>query len=87
VHLNKIFNTLINWRDFRLKLFVQGIVDGILASTLVVLFRLILEKSDLWLQQLYTVLRSGSSWPISATSRSVSLCFSTYLITAIWMRK
>ncbi len=62
MHLSRIFNTLINWRNFRLKLFVQGIVVGVFASTLIVLFRLILEQSELFLQYIYTVLRSGNSW-------------------------
>lgn len=58
--LNRIFNTFINWQNFRLKLFVQGIVVGIFASTLVVLFRWILEKSELWLKHLYMLIRSGN---------------------------
>ncbi len=81
VHSNRIFNTLINWRNFRLKLFVQGIVVGILASTLVVLFRFILEKSDLWLQHLYSVLRSGSPWLLLIWG--MALIFIAYLIGTI----
>ena len=81
MHLNKIFNTIINWRDFRLKLFAQGIVVGIFASTLVVLFRFILEKSDLWLQHLYTVLRSGSPWFLLIWA--MVLIFIAYLLGTI----
>lgn len=58
--LNKVFNAIINWRNFRLKLFFQGIMVGIFAGMLVVLFRYILEKSDSWLQHLYTILHSGN---------------------------
>ncbi|MEN6463500.1 MAG: ClC family H(+)/Cl(-) exchange transporter [Syntrophomonas sp.] len=43
-----------------MKLFVQGIVVGIFASTLVVVFRWILEKSDLWLENFYVLIRSGN---------------------------
>lgn len=46
MHFNRLFDTIIRWRDFRLKLFVQGIVVGLLASTLVLLFRFTLEKAD-----------------------------------------
>jgi len=60
VHHHKIFNPLINWRNFRLKLFVQGIVVGIFAGTMVVLFRYILEKADIWLKQFYTFVHSGN---------------------------
>ncbi len=64
MHSSRIFDTLINWRNFRLKLFVQGIVVGLFASTLVVLFRFILERSDLFLQQLYAFWGSGNPWLI-----------------------
>ncbi|NLW91996.1 MAG: ClC family H(+)/Cl(-) exchange transporter [Syntrophomonadaceae bacterium] len=57
---HKIFNPLINWRNFRLKLFVQGIVVGIFAGTIVVIFRYILEKADIWLKLFYTYVRSGN---------------------------
>jgi len=60
VHHHKIFDALINWRNFRLKLFVQGIVVGIFAGTMVVFFRYILEKADIWLKQFYTLVRSGN---------------------------
>jgi H+/Cl- antiporter ClcA len=66
VNSNRIFDAIINWRDFRFKLFIQGIVVGLFASTLVVLFRFILEKSVLWLQYLYTFIRSGSPWLLLA---------------------
>lgn len=60
MHHNRIFNTFINWRNFRLKLFVQGIVVGIFASTLVVSFRWILEKSDIGLKNFYSFVHSGN---------------------------
>jgi H+/Cl- antiporter ClcA len=62
MELNNILAAIINWRNFRLKIFFQGIVVGIFASILVVMFRFVLEKADGWLQQLYTILRSGSPW-------------------------
>lgn len=81
MHLNRIFDTLINWRNFRLKLFVQGIVVGLFAGTLVSLFRFILEKSDLWLQHLYSVLRSGSPWLLLIWG--LVLVFIAYLLGTI----
>ncbi|MEN6348846.1 MAG: ClC family H(+)/Cl(-) exchange transporter [Syntrophomonas sp.] len=59
-NISKVLKGLINWRDFRLKLFAQGILVGIFAGTLVVFFRFILEKAEFFLQRLYTVLRSGN---------------------------
>lgn len=78
---HSIFNTITKWRNFRLKLFVQGIVVGIFASTLVVLFRFILEKTYLWLQHLYTVLRSGN--PGLLLVLGFALIFIAYLLGTI----
>lgn len=81
MQLNRIFDILINWRNFRLKLFAQGIVVGLFAGTLVVLFRFILEQSDLWLQHLYSVLRSGSPWILLAWA--IALVFIACLLGTI----
>lgn len=78
MHSNHIFEILVNWRNFRLKLFLQGIVVGLFAGTVVVLFRLILEQSYWWLQHLYALLRSGSPWLLFVWA--MVLVFIAYLL-------
>lgn len=78
MQLTHIFDTLINWRNFRLKLFVQGIVVGLFAGTLVVLFRFILQQSETYLPQLYSLIRSGSPWFLLIWT--ITLIFIAYLL-------
>ncbi|HEX3012003.1 MAG TPA: chloride channel protein, partial [Syntrophomonadaceae bacterium] len=80
MQLNHILDALINWRNFRLKLFLQGIVVGLFAGTLVVLFRFILKQSEVFLPHLYSVF-SGKPWllPIWAAI----LIFTAYLLGTI----
>ncbi|WP_003540819.1 H(+)/Cl(-) exchange transporter ClcA [Desulfotomaculum nigrificans] len=53
---SNVLTTFINWRDFRLKIFFEGIFIGLAAGIAVVLFRYMLEQAELLRQRLYVVL-------------------------------
>ncbi|QNB47973.1 hypothetical protein BR63_17930 [Thermanaerosceptrum fracticalcis] len=52
--------TLNHWMDFRFKLFLEGILIGFIAGFVIVFYRLLLEKADLFREIVYTNLKS--SW-------------------------
>ncbi|HZW82021.1 MAG TPA: H(+)/Cl(-) exchange transporter ClcA [Candidatus Deferrimicrobium sp.] len=54
-HWAKIFH----WRDFRLQVFVEGIIVGLFAGIVSVAFRYLLEKADWLRNRLYVVISSG----------------------------
>ncbi len=49
---------IIHKRSFRVRLFFEGILTGLAAGIIVVLFRYILQESSTWLERLYPFLRS-----------------------------
>ncbi len=51
---SKILN---HWWDFRLKLFAEGILSGVIVGLLVVLFRLLIEKADNLRNDIYPYLQ------------------------------
>lgn len=58
-----MFNTLegiIHKRRFRIRLFFEGILTGLLTGTVVVLFRYILQLAAAWLENLYSFLGTHS---------------------------
>ncbi len=58
-----IKNLLQHWQDFRLKLFFEGILAGVLAGAVVVCFRLVLAWAGPQRDKLFAFLRSGAfSW-------------------------
>lgn len=61
---NNTHAAYIHWRDFRLKIFVEGIVIGLLAGALVVAFRYALEKAEQLRGDIYVLLHTGGLWPI-----------------------
>lgn len=54
---SKVLN---RWWDFRLKLFAESILSGALVGIIVVLFRLLIEKSEIIRQQIYLFLQFQS---------------------------
>lgn len=48
---------VIHWRDFKLKLFIEGVFVGLLSGMVGVAFRFVLEKADLWRAELFPWLR------------------------------
>ncbi len=54
----------IQWRDFRLKIFLEGIVIGLLAGVLVVAFRYSLEKAEQLREDVYILLHTSGFWPV-----------------------
>jgi H+/Cl- antiporter ClcA len=48
--------------DFRFKLFLEGILIGFIAGFVIVFYRLLLEKADLFREIVYTNLKSHSWW-------------------------
>ncbi|MEN6391552.1 MAG: ClC family H(+)/Cl(-) exchange transporter [Syntrophomonas sp.] len=58
-----MFNTLegiIHKRRFRVRLFFEGILTGLITGTVVVLFRYILQQASAWLERLYAYLGTHS---------------------------
>ena len=51
-----LLSPLFQWRDFRLKLFVEAILIGFLSGALVVFFRFMLEKSEEVRDHIYLLL-------------------------------
>jgi len=58
----KQLNILLNWRSFKLRLFLRGILVGLFAGSIVVFFRYCLEKADYFLQMLYSFLHNNNPW-------------------------
>lgn len=52
--------TLTHWSDFRLQLFVEGILIGIVAGIVVVLYRILLEDAEALREQVYHHLQGGN---------------------------
>ncbi|CUH94970.1 hypothetical protein P22_1039 [Propionispora sp. 2/2-37] len=44
--LSKVYYSLLHWHDFRMKLFVEGILSGLFAGIIIVAFRFLLEKAE-----------------------------------------
>lgn len=80
-----IYDILLHWRDFRLKLFFEGIVIGLLAGTVVVLFRFLLEHAELLRGKIYTVLRASS--PGTTVLWFLALILISYLLVIIVQRE
>lgn len=59
------YNILTGWRDFRFKLFMEGIFLGLLVGITVVVFRVLIEQAELYRQKLYVLLRIDGAWAIA----------------------
>jgi len=57
-----VFRALLKWRSFRLKIFVEGVVVGLLAGVVVLMFRYSLEQAELWRARIYQAI-SHHFWP------------------------
>lgn len=57
--IKEVRTALLLWRDFRLKLFVEGILVGLIAGAIVVAFRYALEFSEASREALYRYMLSG----------------------------
>jgi len=53
---------ILHKRRFRVRLFFEGILIGLVTGSIVVLFRYILQLSSLWLENLYTLLGTHELW-------------------------
>jgi len=58
--IKEVHHTLLQWRDFRLKLFVEGILVGLIAGAIVVAFRYALESAEAFREALYRYMLSGN---------------------------
>lgn len=54
----ELYHPVIHWRDFRLKIFIEGIMIGIVSGSIVVAFRFILEKAETWRAKLFPFLQA-----------------------------
>lgn len=61
---NSIYYDIFHWKDFRLKVFFEGIIIGLLAGTLTVLFRYLLELLGDLRGKLYIFLKTNGILPI-----------------------
>ncbi len=53
-----IYGSLFRWKDFRLQIFVEGIIVGLFAGGVSVAFRYLLEKSDFVRDEIYGSIRT-----------------------------
>ncbi len=59
-----VYHDLFHWKDFRLKIFIEGILIGLLSGILIVLFRAALELMDNLRGKLYLILKANGILPI-----------------------
>ncbi|OPJ64427.1 ClC family H(+)/Cl(-) exchange transporter [Clostridium oryzae] len=53
-----IYNTLFHWSSLKLKLVIEGIAVGLITGLIVVLYRFLLEKSVIFIDNIYIALKS-----------------------------
>jgi H+/Cl- antiporter ClcA len=73
---NNAHTAYVHWKDFRLKIFFEGIIIGLLAGLLVVAFRYTLEKAEQLREYVYILLHIYGLW-------SVILWFTILVIISI----
>ncbi|MCR4429825.1 MAG: ClC family H(+)/Cl(-) exchange transporter [Tepidanaerobacteraceae bacterium] len=56
-----IYNTLVNWKNFKQKLIAEGLAIGIAAGAVAALYRFIIKEADLFREQIYHNLRASSN--------------------------
>lgn len=59
---NKTSSVLNHWIDFRFKLFLEGILIGLVAGIVIVLYRVLLEEAEELRIILYSFIKYGSLW-------------------------
>ncbi|WP_378956735.1 ClC family H(+)/Cl(-) exchange transporter [Pelosinus sp. sgz500959] len=57
--LSKVYYSLTHWQDFRLKLFGEGILIGVFAGIIIVLFRYFIEQAEELRGGVYNYLQTG----------------------------
>lgn len=57
-NLKELYHPIIYWHDFKMKIFIEGIMVGILSGSVVVAFRYVLEKAETWRKVLYPFLKT-----------------------------
>ena len=62
--ISKVYNSLIHWHNFRLKLFGEGILIGFFVGLIVVAFRYLLEQAEMLRNVVYSYLRA-EYWPFT----------------------
>lgn len=62
--ISKVYYSLTHWQDFRLKLFGEGILIGLLVGLIVVAFRYLLEQAEMLRTVVYGYLQAGY-WPLT----------------------
>jgi H+/Cl- antiporter ClcA len=60
-HSKNIYHDLFHWKDFRLKIFIEGTIIGFFAGVLIVLFRYALELIENLRNYLYLVMAASDS--------------------------
>ncbi len=61
---SKTSHLLENWLSLRFRLFLEGILIGLLTGLVVVFYRLLLMKSEYLRSKLYSLMQSGLTWTI-----------------------
>lgn len=63
-YIKELYHPVIHWHDFKLKIFIEGIIVGILSGSVVVAFRFVLEKAETWRTTLFPFLKAQGSFAI-----------------------
>ena len=76
--MKEIHHSLLQWRDFRLKLFVEGILTGLIAGAIVVAFRFALESAEFFRGTVYQHMIAGN-WKMTVSWFVCLLIIAYYL--------
>lgn len=60
IQISKVYNAIIRWRDFRFRIFGEGILVGIIVGCVISSFRWALEKAEISRHVLYQYLKTNS---------------------------
>lgn len=61
---NKTINVLNHWGNLRFRLFFEGLLVGLLAGSIVILYRIVLEKADVLRNSIFTLIKAGPWWGV-----------------------
>lgn len=74
----ELYHPVIHGHGFRLRIFIEGIIVGLLAGTIVVVFRFLLEKADTFREKLFPFLKIHG--PVA-----IMLCFGGLIALAYFL--
>ncbi|MDI3481893.1 MAG: hypothetical protein PWQ97_1548 [Tepidanaerobacteraceae bacterium] len=84
VKKNIFYNTVANWKNFKQRLIVEGLVIGVVAGAVAALYRFIIQQSDIFREQIYHYLKANG---VSAVLGWFIFLFAGAYILGIMVKK